>query len=670
MTTRKDPTHKRQSSGRMHPVGIPIGAEPGPAPDVEPIAANEQRFREILESAPSAVVLVDGRGCIAYANAQTAEMLGYAPSELMGMPVDQLVPDMLRPGHAGHRERYVKSPVTRRMGAGRELSVRRRNGSSLPVEIGLSSFESDGERFVVALLADISARKSIEADLRSTAGNFQALIDASPLATIVLTLDGKVSGWNPACERMFGWKASDVIGQVLPHVPADQLPEVREVLRRVAEGEVISGMELRRRHRDGGPVIAELYAAPQRDASGKAVAVIEQLADVTSRRQTETALLQTQKMESIGRLAGGVAHDFNNLITAIKGFAELLDEDLPPDAPEREHVKAIGQAAEQAAAMTQQLLAFSRRQVIRPRVIDPDLAIAAMEPILRRLLGEAIEMRLTLAANEGLIVSDPAQLEQIVMNLAVNARDAMPDGGRLTIETARAAWDEAYASEHFAVSPGDYVMIAISDTGSGMDNATKAHLFEPFFTTKEVGKGTGLGLATVYGAVHQNGGHIWLYSEPGQGTTFKIYMPLASESEVETEALPALSARGSGTILLVEDEAAVRDFIRLTLARRGYNLLVAATPLEALGLVEQHTGSIDLLVSDVVMPGMSGPEMARRVEEVRHDIPALFLSGYTRELIHAGGQISSSDNFLSKPFTGEELARKVEQILSARAPAA
>jgi two-component system cell cycle sensor histidine kinase/response regulator CckA len=594
-------------------------------------------------------------------------MLGFEASELAGMPVDLLVPEASRSEHTTNRHSYLQAPATRRMGAGRDLSIRRKDGSLLPVEIGLSSFVDDGERFVVALVADITARKAMDAELRSMSGNLQALIDASPLATLVLDLDGRVTVWNPACERLFGWRASEVVGRRFPHVPADGLPEAYEIIRRVAAGESISGMELRRHHRDGGPVMAELHAAPQRDASGRVVAVIEQIVDITNRRQHESALLQTQKMESIGRLAGGVAHDFNNLITAIGGFAELLKQDLPPNSREQENVEAIARATRQATGLTQQLLAFSRRQAIKPQVLDPDRALADMEPILRRLIGEHIELRLCPTAAGGLVMTDPAQFEQIVINLVVNARDAMPDGGRVTVETGRSTFDASYASEHFSVAPGDYVMIAVGDTGIGMDKATTAHLFEPFFTTKEVGQGTGLGLATVYGAVHQNGGHIWLYSEPGEGTTFKIYLPLVEGADPASVAAPAAIGGGTETLLLVEDEPAVREFVKLTLERRGYRLLVAGSPLEALAVIEGHTGPIDLLVSDVVMPGMSGPELGRRIAESRSDVQSLFLSGYTHELVHRGGRLDSEANFLSKPFTGDELARKVEEVLRGRA---
>jgi CheY-like chemotaxis protein len=308
--------------------------------------------------------------------------------------------------------------------------------------------------------------------------------------------------------------------------------------------------------------------------------------------------------------------------------------------------------------------------MLQPAVLDADEVVAAMEPMLRRLIGENIDLKFTLRAAPGRLRADPVQVEQIILNLVLNSRDAMPDGGHLEIETARAAFDGAYVSEHFAVSPGRYVMIAVSDTGVGMDRETRAHIFEPFFTTKEPGKGTGLGLATTYGIVRQSGGHIWLYSEPGEGTTFKAYFPLIEEDVAAPESADPPALGGTETILLVEDEPSVRELTRLILERHGYELLVAADPLEALEIVERHDSPIDVLVSDVVMPLLSGPELARRIRELRPRMRTLFLSGYTEELVGAKGGLSEMDGFLSKPFTPDALARKVRELADGqKAPA-
>ncbi len=624
----------------------------------------------ILASHPSAVILVESTGKVAYANPHASELLGYPEDELRGMPVDLLVPETLRSVHHGNRESYLEAPRTRPMGLGRDLHARRKDGHLVPVEIGLSSFLSAGERYVVAVMADITARKQMEADLRSTTADLQALIEASPLATVVLDLEGRVLLWNPAAAYIFGWTAEEVIGKKLPHVPEAELPAMQEVLAGVARGNVIGGMHLRRKRKDGHPLQIELFAAPQRDHDGRVVGLIEQMADVTARQHMEEALLQAQKMESIGRLAGGIAHDFNNMLTAVSGFAQLLLMDLDEDSPQHASAEAIRTAADQAAALTQQLLAFSRRQMLRPVVLDPDEVVASMEPMLRRLIGENIDLKFDLRAAPGRLRADPVQVEQIILNLVLNSRDAMPDGGHLAIETAEAAFDDSYVSEHFAVSPGRYVMIAVSDTGIGMDRETRAHIFEPFFTTKAAGKGTGLGLATTYGIVRQSGGHIWLYSEPGEGTTFKTYFPLIEEEIAARELAEPPASGGTETILLVEDEPGVRELARLLLERRGYELLVAADPLEALAIAERHDAPIDLLVSDVIMPVLSGPELARRVRELRPGMRTLFLSGYTEELVGAKGGLNEMDGFLSKPFTPDALARKVRDLVDVKtAPA-
>jgi two-component system cell cycle sensor histidine kinase/response regulator CckA len=643
-----------QSDRRADPPGLILSEAP---------SAPTGLLRDILASHPSAVVLVDSSGKIVFANPHTSELTGYAEDELNGIPVDKLVPEQLRRGHRQNRESYLAAPETRPMGLGRDLHVRHKDGHLVPVEIGLSSFVSEGRRYVVAILADITARKQMEKELRRTTADLEALIAASPLATVVLDLEGDVRLWNPAAEYIFGWTAAEVVGKRLPHVPKAEMAEMRQVLLGVARGEVIGGMHLRRTRKDGHPIQIELFAAPQRDHDGRTVGVIEQMADVTARQHMEETLLQAQKMESIGRLAGGIAHDFNNMLTAVSGFAQLLLLDLPEDSPQHESAEAIRRAAEQAAALTQQLLAFSRRQMLQPTVLDPDEIVAGMEPMLRRLIGENIDLQFKLQAAPGRLRADPVQIEQIILNLVLNSRDAMPEGGHLEIETGQAAFDGAYLSEHFAVSPGRYVMIAVSDSGIGMSRETRAHIFEPFFTTKEQGKGTGLGLATTYGIVRQSGGHIWLYSEPGEGTTFKAYFPLVEEDVTAPAAVPPPAAGGTETILLVEDEPSVRELVRLILERHGYKLLVATDPFEALAIVEDREAPIDLLVSDVVMPLLSGPELALRIRELRPELRTLFLSGYTEELVGVKGGLEDTDGFLSKPFTPDALARKVRELV-------
>ena len=386
---------------------------------------------------------------------------------------------------------------------------------------------------------------------------------------------------------------------------------------------------------------------------------------IAEHKRLEKQFLQAQKMEAIGQLTGGIAHDFNNMLTIIMGYSELMLKSLPPDAPLRDHVEQVKEAGERASLLTKQLLAFSRKQVLQPKVVDLNAVLTNMDRMLQRLLGEDIALVAVPAPGLWRVYADPGQIEQIIMNLAINARDAMPQGGKLTIETANVHLDEAYARQHGPVQPGPYVMLAVSDTGCGMDAATQARIFEPFFTTKELGKGTGLGLSTVYGIVKQSGGYVWVYSEPGRGTTLKIYLPQseAVAGTVEPRRESDRPAQGTETILLVEDEAGIRKLSRQALEGSGYKVLEAHNGKHAIQVCEQHKGPIHLLVTDVVMPEMSGTEAASRLSSSRPDMKVLFLSGYTDEAVQRHGLLAPGAAFLPKPFTPDTLARKVREVL-------
>jgi PAS domain S-box-containing protein len=513
---------------------------------------------------------------------------------------------------------------------------------------------------------DITARKRAEEALRQAKHHLETLIASAPLAILSVDADGIVETWNPAAERVFGWTAAEVAGRPVPVVPEDKKDECAALRRRVMDGESLNGVELTRQKKDGTPVTVILFAAPLRDAQARITGILALFEDVTGVKRLEQQVFQAQKMEAIGRLAGGVAHDFNNLLTAILGSTDLLLESLPSDHPGREDAEETRKAALRAADLTRQLLAFSRQQVLAPRVLDLNEVVANMDRMLQRLIGEDIELRTVLARDLGAVRADAGQLEQVIVNLAVNARDAMPGGGKLTIETLNVALDEAYVAAQAVVVPGSYVMLAVSDSGTGMDALTQARVFEPFFTTKAKGQGTGLGLATVYGIVKQSGGYIWVYSEPGQGTTFKVYLPRAAAPVESTSPDPVItgSLRGSETILLVEDQQEVRNLIRKMLEARGYHVLVAASGHDALRLTVQHAGTIDLLVTDVVMPGMSGREVALLLAPAHPKMKTLYLSGYTDESIVRHGLLEPGIAFLQKPFAAEALARKVREVLS------
>jgi signal transduction histidine kinase/ActR/RegA family two-component response regulator len=388
------------------------------------------------------------------------------------------------------------------------------------------------------------------------------------------------------------------------------------------------------------------------------------LMDVTQRRLLEDQLRQAQKMEAVGMLAGGVAHDFNNLLTIITGYSQLILNNLAPEDPNRQSAEQIMKAGERAATLTRQLLAFSRRQVLQPKVLDVNRLIGTLTSMLRRLIGEDIDLRLDLHQGLGQVNADPGQIEQVLMNLVVNARDAMPRGGTLTIETANVDLDENYTRTHVTLKPGPYVMIAVSDTGTGMDDNTKAHAFEPFFTTKAQGRGTGLGLSTVFGIVRQSGGGVDIYSALGKGTSAKVYLPRIDQPEVlESLEQRTQSSKGSETILIAEDDEMVRSLVKETLRRHGYDVLDAASPVEAQKIAENHHGPIHLLITDVVMPKINGRDLAARLSKKRPRMKVLYMSGYTDGAVVNNGILRKEVAFLQKPFTPMALAEKVREVL-------
>ena len=471
---------------------------------------------------------------------------------------------------------------------------------------------------------------------------------------------------NVAAERMFGWVAGEVIGRPIPIVPAEQLEE--DVGRLSVSGEhSFAGYETRCARKDSS--LVDVYVSTALLRGGGVLGTVWVMADVTERRVMEEQLRQAQKMDAVGQLAGGVAHDFNNLLTVITSYGQFLLNALPEHDPRRSDAHEITQAAARAATLTRQLLAFSRRQVLQPQVLDLNEVIGEMERLLRRVISEDISLVTQFESSIGAVRADRGQIEQVVMNLVVNARDAMPSGGVLAISTRVAHLDAAYARRHAGVSPGRHVVIAVRDTGMGMDTATQERIFEPFFTTKAKGKGTGLGLSTVYGIVRQSGGHIEVRSALGRGTTFEIFLPQVAAS-VPARSGHALGAipRGTETVLVVEDEDAVRHIVRRVLEEQGFTIMEARDGHEALRVCAQHGDDVDLVLSDVIMPGMGGRQLARALAATRPSLPVLFMSGYTDDGELAGGSEAGS-SVLAKPFTAETLARHVREALDRRVPA-
>ena len=512
---------------------------------------------------------------------------------------------------------------------------------------------------------DITQHKQAEAEH----ARLVTAIEQSAEAVVITNTTGGIEYVNPAFTRITGYGREEVLGQNPRILKSDkQDPEFYQQLwATILNGQIWHG-ELINRRKDGSLYTEEMNIAPVRNQVGEITHFIATKQDVTEHKQLEQQLIQAQKMEAVGRLAGGVAHDFNNLLTIINGYAQLLIEPISPQDPRRGHLKEILMAGERAASLTRQLLAFSRRQVLEPRVLNLNSVLADVAKMLRRLIGEDVELVSTLKPDLGRVKVDPGQIEQVIMNLAVNARDAMPQGGKLFIETSNVEIDANYARRHSPMMPGKYVMVAVSDTGCGMDLETQAHAFEPFFTTKEKGHGTGLGLATVYGIVKQSGGFIWVYSAPGHGSTFKIYLPFIEEAlpTAEPAEAPAELAKGSETVLVVEDERGVRSLVCEALASHGYKVLEAAGAASALEISERYTEPIHLLLTDVVMPQTGGKELAKGFSTLHPETKVLYMSGYTDDAIVRHGILEGGTSFLQKPFLPQALLAKIHEVLKTK----
>jgi len=542
----------------------------------------------------------------------------------------------------------------------------RQHHSRVPL-IFLSDPVSKGaiEVAIQAAVAPPSAAE-VNSDSEVTLRKLWRLVEQSTDSVIIMNRSGVMEYVNPAFEVVTGYSRREAIGQTLGILKSEQQAGelYEEMWNTVLSGNVFRGIVMDRK-KNGDTLIIEQALTPLRDATGEITHFISTGRDITERRQLESDLRQAQKMDAIGRLAGGVAHDFNNLLLVISAYAELMLDSLAEHDPLRRNIAEIITASRRAADLTRQLLAFGRKQVQLLQVLDLNTVIAEIKIMLPRLIGEDIELIFLPEQNLGKVKADAVQIEQIVMNLAANARDAMPGGGTLTIETATVEVDEAYVQRHSIVPPGDYVLLTVADSGQGIAIKDLPHIFEPFYTTKEEGKGTGLGLATVYGIVKQNGGFIWVYSEPGQGTTFKIYFPQVQSLRCEAcVTKPATqSPRGCETVLLVEDEASVRQASRQFLSRSGYNVLEAFDGEDALREAREHDGPIHLMITDVVMPRMSGPALAAKLADIRPDMKVLFVSGYAERTILQHGKIDVTQGFLQKPFSLKTLARKVREVL-------
>jgi len=622
------------------------------------LRASELRYRRLFESAKDGILILDpASGYIEDVNPFLIDLLGYTHAEYLGKALWEIGPfrnvEATKFEFGQLQEKgYVRYD---------DLPLESRDGRQIAVEFVSNAYMVDHKMVIQCNIRDITKRKRAEDALRESEKRYRLLFERNLAGVYRSTLDGRILECNEAFARIFGYASrEEILGGSAAQLyeTAEARDEFVELLRR--EGHLLNH-EARGRRKDGSRItFLENVSLLEGDILEGTVI------DVTGHRTLEERLRQVQKMEAIGRLAGGVAHDFNNLLGVIMGYGEIVLKRLGGDDPLRVKVEQILRAAHHGAALTHQLLAFSRKQVLQPRVLDLNVVVSETEPLLRPLVGEDTELRTRLDPHLGSVRADADQLQQVIMNLAVNARDAMPEGGRLTIETSNADLDAAFAASHPPARPGRYVLLAVSDTGSGMDDYTQAHAFEPFFTTKETGKGTGLGLSTVYGVVKQSDGYIWIYSELGVGTTFKIYLPRIEEVALTLpEESPAPLVRGSETVLLVEDEATLRDLVRETLEGNGYTVLAARDGAQAMQIADVHAGAIHVMVTDLIMPGMTGRSAADSIRAVRPEMKVLYISGYSEEAIMRRGALGSGAAFLGKPFTSEGFLRKVRDLLGA-----
>src|SRR5712664_2188424 len=625
-----------------------------------------QRHNRAMDSAVNGIAIVDTNGRHTYANAAFAQMMGHETTEsIVGKPWKEVyAPQDVRKLQEAVRESLRKNgkwyaPV----------NINRREGSAVPVEMAITAMPEGG---VVCISRDVSARRDAENARAQAEAKYRTLVEQVAAISYIAEL-GMHGEWlyvSPQVETMFGFSPEEWLTDSrawTQHVHPEDHKVVEAAEETSERGERFQA-EYRVIRKDGR-VIWVSDTAVVVAGSGAHPLMEGIIVDITERKQLETQLQQARRMEAIGRLAGGIAHDFNNLLTIIKGYTELA-LNRPKISPELQaDVERIEDASERASTLVRQLLAFSRRQVLQPKLLDLNSIVLGLDKLLRRLMDEEIAMSTIPGHDIGTIKADPGQMEQVIMNLVVNARDAMPNGGRLTVETANVDLDAAYASDHATVKPGSYVMLAVSDTGMGMSPETVAHIFEPFYTTKESVRGTGLGLSTVYGIVKQSGGYIWVYSEPGHGSTFKVYLPQWTNAP---EALPAIKPvsgeqKGSETVLLVEDQPQVRELARMALSEKGYTVLVASSPEDAESACARHGTEIHLLLTDLIMPGITGRELAKRLTARHPKMRVLYMSGYTFGITTQTGMqsglLEDGVAFLQKPFTPSVLSEKVREVL-------
>ena len=652
------------------------------------VQLRDREMVQVLESIDEAFVSINVLGEITAWNARAESLCGWAAADVLGKNLAETVISQ------EYRATFAKGLANFRTGGESELVGKRvemaalhQDGYVIPVELGVWA-QDDGKGFST-FMHDITERIAAQAERamareravkieialasgRESTSLLASIVDSSVDAIIGKTLEGMVTSWNLGAERMYGYSAAEVYGKHISFLfPPDHVDELEDALTRIRNGGLVEQHDTQRVRKDGSILDVSVTIAPIHDADGVVTGASVIGRDITQRlrleyerRTLESRLNQSERLESMGRLAGGIAHDFNNLLAVILNYATFVSEELDDTQAAQSDLEQIRAAAERASALTRQLLAFARREVMQPKILNVNDVVADIEELLRRTINEQVELRIMLAPGLWHIEADPGRLEQVLVNLVINARDAMPEGGRLVIDTENIDVDHAFADQDADLVPGRYVRLRISDTGSGMDKDVLAHVFEPFFTTKPQGDGTGLGLPMVFGIVHQFGGDIRLYSEVGFGTTCNVYLPAtdrapAQESPVDKQRV----LRGDETILVVEDEDALREVTRRILARSGYEVMTSSNGYDAIALVKAYEGKIDLLLTDVIMPQMLGNEVAEQIKALRVGLPVLFMSGYAQPIL--GSTLGEEQALLEKPFSEQQLLAEVRDLLEA-----
>ena len=634
------------------------------------IEESEARKRAILETAIDSIVSIDAEGRITEFNPAAERTFGWRRDAIVGrLMADTIVPVSQRHAHREGFARHLATGQSKLLGRRVETTGVRSDGVEFPIELTIVRIDERGRPAFTAYIRDITERKAAELALQRSESRYRELVENAAYGIYRSTPDGRFLSANPALVAMLGYDSeASLLGLDIARDVYVNSAERADLVAEYADVERGPEVDTLWKRKDGRHVTVRLTGRPVLH-DGEVRYFDMFVEDVTERRSLENQLLQSQKIETVGRLAGGIAHDFNNILTAVLGYSEMLLGELGPDDVRRLEVDEIRKAAARAAELTRQLLAFSRKQILQPVTVDLNACLTGVSSLLRRLLGEDVSIALSLDPRTSLVTVDPGQIEQVVINLAVNARDAMPHGGLLTIATRDIELDDAFAQAHIGAKAGPHVMLAVSDTGTGMPPDVVAKIFEPFFTTKGHEKGTGLGLATVYGIVKQSGGTIWVESEVNRGSTFTVYLPRSCEpvpAAVSDSGWRTVDTRHGGeTILLVEDDPGVRALTHTVLMRLGYRVLSAARGDEALAVAQQVPERIHLLLTDVVMPQMSGRELALRLGDLRPDVSVLYMSGYTDDAIVHHGVLDEETAFLQKPFTRESLASAIRTVLDA-----